>query len=661
MALRRVAPVAVAALAFAALAPLPAEADQTRPPVGPVFTEVRPGAVEFAGFLYFTASTSATGWELFRTDGTQAGTTLVKDFNAGSAEGNPGNLTVVGNRLYLNATPGPGQNSDVVFYLLDTAPTTVVGTTVQGAAGPGRGTVMGSVGSKVLIGHYENNLNYGLYGLATGSNFTKISSGFDSVDPTARPFGANLGGWFYYRSSNNSGTPDGAEVWKTDGTTTAKVKEIAPAAAGSDPVVLGATSDRVYFTASAGSNDRELYATDGTSAGTQVLTDDADHPGTTSVTVSSPAATGSTFYFVNSSQSTGDEPWKSAGTAASTQLVKDVDPGPAASASTLASFKGGFAMLRGSRVYYSNGTANGTVLLTDKAEGGFGLAFFTPASGGRAYFAGGFNGYGGVVWRTDGTPAGTLGLTAGGFDPPNANGVQSASYLATLDDDVIFFGRTDTTSNLRVHLIDRSAPDLLRANTVLPTISAPVANTSVNATKGTWTRDSVGTKYEYQWLLDGVPIPGGASQYASYYTDTSQVGRALSVRVTATGIGAPNVVVATSAAATITAPPQPPGNQPPVVQAFTVTKQPAISGKAKVGKSLSVSAPGVAQPGAAYSYRWLANGAAIPGATGTTLKLKGKQKGKKITVQVTVAKAGYTTLVLTAGPTGKVKAKPPKK
>src|SRR6185295_10658417 len=47
------------------------------------------------GTLFFTASDAATGNELWKSDGTAAGTMLVKDINPGAASSGPASLTDV--------------------------------------------------------------------------------------------------------------------------------------------------------------------------------------------------------------------------------------------------------------------------------------------------------------------------------------------------------------------------------------------------------------------------------------------------------------------------------------------------------------------------------------------------------------------------------------
>ena len=56
--------------------------------------------------LYFAAKDGINGHELWKTDGTEAGTMMVKDINSGNGDGSPGWLTAVGNTLYFRANDG---------------------------------------------------------------------------------------------------------------------------------------------------------------------------------------------------------------------------------------------------------------------------------------------------------------------------------------------------------------------------------------------------------------------------------------------------------------------------------------------------------------------------------------------------------------------------
>src|SRR2546428_1971648 len=67
--------------------------------------------VESGGVVFFTARDGANGTELWRTDGTAAGTVLVKDIWVGPNSSDPGNLVDVNGTLFFAALE-PGQASD---------------------------------------------------------------------------------------------------------------------------------------------------------------------------------------------------------------------------------------------------------------------------------------------------------------------------------------------------------------------------------------------------------------------------------------------------------------------------------------------------------------------------------------------------------------------
>ena len=62
----------------------------------------------YKGAVYFAGSDTAHGSELWKTDGTPAGTVRVTDLNPGAGSANPGNFTVMGTTLYMAASGGAG-------------------------------------------------------------------------------------------------------------------------------------------------------------------------------------------------------------------------------------------------------------------------------------------------------------------------------------------------------------------------------------------------------------------------------------------------------------------------------------------------------------------------------------------------------------------------
>ena len=62
------------------------------------------GLTSAGNLLYFTADQSSYGFELWKSDGTAAGTVRVKDIYPGSVGSAPGGLTNVNGTLYFVAT-----------------------------------------------------------------------------------------------------------------------------------------------------------------------------------------------------------------------------------------------------------------------------------------------------------------------------------------------------------------------------------------------------------------------------------------------------------------------------------------------------------------------------------------------------------------------------
>ncbi|MFE2040850.1 Tat pathway signal protein [Streptomyces sp. NPDC059477] len=147
----------------------------------------------------------------------------------------------------------------------------------------------------------------------------------------------------------------------------------------------------------------------------------------------------------------------------------------------------------------------------------------------------------------------------------------------------------------------------------------------VTAAPGSWS--ATPTSYTYQWKTDGRAISGATGQ--SYTVPAAALGKKLTVSVTALRSGWQSGS-ATSAAVTVAK-----GDAP------KATKAPVISGTAKVGRTLKATKGTWTPAPTSYTYQWYANGAAIGGATKSSLVLKSAQKGKKITVKVVAKRTGH--------------------
>ncbi|MFF4400475.1 Tat pathway signal protein [Streptomyces sp. NPDC001480] len=164
-------------------------------------------------------------------------------------------------------------------------------------------------------------------------------------------------------------------------------------------------------------------------------------------------------------------------------------------------------------------------------------------------------------------------------------------------------------------------------NTAAPKVTgAAKVGAKVTASTGSWS--ATPSSYTYQWKADGNAITGATA--STYTIPASLLGKKLTVTVTAVRSGWTDGT-ATSPAVTVAK-----GDAP------KATKAPAISGTAKIGKTLKTTTGTWSPAATSYSYQWYAGGKAISGATKSSLVLKSAQKNKKITVKVTAHRTGHT-------------------
>lgn len=163
---------------------------------------------------------------------------------------------------------------------------------------------------------------------------------------------------------------------------------------------------------------------------------------------------------------------------------------------------------------------------------------------------------------------------------------------------------------------------------------------TLTAVAGSW---SPGATLRYQWLRDGVPVPGATK--AKYTIPASAIGA--SYRVEVTGLRAGFETAWASSADTA-----------PALGTLSAPT-PKISGTARLGRTLQ-AVPGVWTMDAAVSYQWYRAGSAkgalvaIEGATGPSYLVTAADKGRFLAVAVSGSLAGYADAVKTSKRTGKV-------
>jgi ELWxxDGT repeat protein len=283
------------------------------------------------GTLFFRANDGSTGDELYKSDGTPAGTGKVKELRPGREGSEPLELTAINGMLFFTAIDSL---NDRELWRSD-------------------GTETGTVRVK-------------------------------DIKPTgwSEPIGlTNVNGTLFFQATNGQTS---YELWKSDGTEagTVQVLDINPGGP-SYPLELTNVNNTLFFIADDGQHGRELWKSDGTPDGTMLVKDivpdiGSPFPRTTSNTAfvqppSLTAVNAEVFFVADGGQ--GFELWKSDGTPEGTVLVKDINPGAEGSIPAALTNVDGTLLFSatdgssGRELWRSDGTDTGTVLVQDLAPG----------------------------------------------------------------------------------------------------------------------------------------------------------------------------------------------------------------------------------------------------------------------------------------------------
>ena len=399
---------------------------------------------DFAGTYYFTATTFATGRELYRTDGTAAGTALVSDiFFGGDAD--PSELVGAPGRVYFLADDGVHGRE------LWTSDGTAAGTVLLLDAWPGSfdGTYtdLAVLGSKALFGaRHPVTGDVELWSTdGTPAGTMQLADLNPSASSWPGEFQRAPGGGELYFSANHP--VFGSELWKTDGTAagTVFVADIHPngSAGIRDFVNAGGLT---YFDAASTGSGRELWVTDGSTAGTQrMATFDVGGFANGQLSLNHAVDFGGRLVFSATAATGGMEVWISDGTAAGTVEFIDLNPGPAPS------FPFAFAPLGADLLFVADtlatgaelwrADANGNVTLVTEMKPGSADGFATNFRGfldaGGVLLFSGDAGAGAEVWVTDGTSVGTALFAdlepAGGSQPLDLTLIGPGSVLLSAE------------------------------------------------------------------------------------------------------------------------------------------------------------------------------------------------------------------------------------
>jgi len=366
------------------------------------------------GTLYFRADASGFGFdrELWKSDGTAAGTVLVKDIDPDSGSF-PGGFTNVNGTLYFSADDGANGHE------LWKSDGTAAGTVLVKDIAPGGSSFpswLTNVNGTLFFRANDGRNGHELWksdGTAAGTLLVKdINPNGNGISPFPRGGFTNVNGTLYFNADDGT---SGRELWKSDGTTagTVMIKDIAPGAGSSFflPEVTN-VNGTLYFSADDGMNGEELWKSDGTAAGT-VLVKDIDPAGDSSP--GSLTNVNGSLYFTAIDGTNGRELWKSDGTTAGTVMIKDIAPGTGSSffLSERTNVNGTLYFsatngTNGNELWKSDGTAAGTVMVKDIAPIGGSFPFSLANVNGTLFFQASDGTNGEELWKSDGTAGGTV-------------------------------------------------------------------------------------------------------------------------------------------------------------------------------------------------------------------------------------------------------------
>lgn len=312
----------------------------------------------------------------------------------------------------------------------------------------------------------------------------------------ANPSGLVAAGGLVFYSADDG--VHGRELWATDGTTagTFLVADINAGQAGSDPTDLINVNGTVFFTADDGIHGRELWKSDGTAAGTVMVADVV--PGAAgSAPTNLTNASGTVFF------AAGGGLWRSDGTTSGTVLLPGVSAPDHLTAVGRQVFFSASGPL-GVELYKSDGTTGGTVLVKDINPAGDSLPTGLTIVNGTLYFTADNGHDGRELWKSDGTVPGTT-MVADinqGFDNQGFP-FSSAPHNLTNINGTLFFAATTNNSGDELWRSDGTAAGTAMVKDIQPNQGGSEPQWLTNVSGTLFFVANSGTSGAQLWRSDG--------------------------------------------------------------------------------------------------------------------------------------------------------------
>ncbi len=286
------------------------------------------------GKLFFTADAPGGGGNLWVSNGTSAGTTVLKTFQPNSSYDYFSNLTAAGGELYFSGDDGTDGSQPWVSN--GTTSGTVTLSDVNASNGGSSPSDFVTIGNEVYFFMNESASTVGLWKSGgTAASTSTVFDGFPSEtynSTTYTPLLNDLtvvGSRLFFSEYLDSYNTTAEELWTSSGTA-GGTSQIIPASLPSGATLgeidnLTALGSLLVFTADDG-NGTQLWESNGTDSGTTVI--DPNGP-----TVSSSSSYGDMvqnngiLYFEGTDTTDGSQVWQTNGTQAGTQMVSDINAG----------------------------------------------------------------------------------------------------------------------------------------------------------------------------------------------------------------------------------------------------------------------------------------------------------------------------------------------
>lgn len=362
--------------------------------------------------IYFTANEQEHGTELWLYNGKT--TQMVKDIFPGSSSSlEYTNFLVINDILYFTAVDGTRQTglwksdgtesgTQLIKYLSITNNYSYY-------------TLLNFNGKLVFIIKDDNNQGESIWitdGTSAGTSLIKkITNSFNQAITNIKVFKNNL-----VFSAYNDTT--GNELWISNGTNdgTKILKDIVSGSSSSNPRDFYILNDILFFTAYSAEFGTEIWTTDGTEAGTTILKDIYTGPYNSGIQQDNVSFIfNNSLYFFAKSNANSFELWKSDGRSSGTQMIKIISSNSSGNLKINGEIlKSCFTFsyyntITGREIWKSDGTSEGTTVIktiTPSPYPWIDISDFTLFKD-KLYFSSVNSSGGQELWATDGSITGT--------------------------------------------------------------------------------------------------------------------------------------------------------------------------------------------------------------------------------------------------------------